>query len=153
MPTRPSSSHRFTIEQANKMLPLVRAITTDLVQLWKIVAEKRERLSVILARRDLGTSDPYSDELAGVERGLQDEMRRVQDYLRELRQLGVEPGAPEGYVDFPSTLDGQPVYLSWRLGEPEILYWRRIDGDVEERRPLTQNAATGGFERQVEWEP
>ena len=41
--------------------------------------------------------------------------------------MGVEPKGGEGLVDFPSELDGRPVYLCWKLGEPEIQFWHEVD--------------------------
>ena len=41
----------FTLEQATALLPLVRAITTDLVQLSREVIERRERLALLTAGR------------------------------------------------------------------------------------------------------
>ncbi len=40
----------FTVEQANAVLPLVRAITSDLVQLSREVMERRERLALLERR-------------------------------------------------------------------------------------------------------
>src|SRR5687767_13075232 len=93
----------FTIEQANAMLPLVRAITSDLTALAREVVDRRHRLEVILARRDLKAGDPYAEELAHVEAELNRDAIRLKGYLDELKELGVEPkGAVEGLVDFPS---------------------------------------------------
>jgi len=61
------------------------------------------------------------------------------------RHLGVEPkNGPEGLVDFPAVLDGRPVYLCWKLGEPEVLHWHDLDAGFRGRQPLTAGSAAGG---------
>src|SRR6478736_1100253 len=118
------SERLFTIDQANAMLPLVRAITTDLAKVAKGVVERRRRLALLTSGRDLKPGDPYSDELAQMESELERDAVRLQEYVEELRELGVEPkGAVEGLVDFPCKMDGRVVLLCWKLGEPEVLYW------------------------------
>src|SRR6187549_2878802 len=126
----------FTIEQANAMLPLVRAITGDLASLAKDVVERRHRLALLTSGRDLKPGDPYSDELAQMEAELERDAIRLQGYVDELRELGVEPkGAVEGLVDFPCLLDGRIVLLCWKLGEPELLYWHDLDSGFAGRQP------------------
>src|SRR3954468_13532089 len=128
----------FSIEQANATLPLVRAITSDLATLAKDVVERRHRLALLTSGRDLKPGDPYSDELAQMEADLERDATRLQEYVDELRQLGVEPkGAVEGLVDFPCRLDGKVVLLCWKLGEPEVLYWHDLDAGFSGRQPLT----------------
>jgi hypothetical protein len=130
----------FSVEEANRMLPLVRAIVSDLVRLTSEVTERRHRLNHLLAGRDRESDDVYSEELAEVERGLHRDTQRLRGYLEELRQLGVEPKGDDGLVDFPSELDGRPVYLCWKLGEPEILYWHEIDAGFAGRQTLTADS-------------
>jgi hypothetical protein len=136
----------FTIDQANAMLPLVRAICSDLATLARDVMERRHRLALLTAGRDLKTGDPYSDELAQMESELERDAVRLQEYVNELKELGVEPkGAVEGLVDFPCELDGRVVYLCWKLGEPEVLYWHDLDSGFSGRQPLTAGSLAGGY--------
>jgi hypothetical protein len=102
----------FTIEQANAMLPLVRAITSDLAQLARDVVDRRHRLNVLTSGRDPKPGDPYSDELAQTEADLERDSARLREYVEELRELGVEPkGAIDGLVDFPAKMDERIVFL------------------------------------------
>jgi hypothetical protein len=134
----------FTIEQANAMLPLVRAITTDLTALARDVMERRHRLATLTSGRQLKTGDPYSDELAQMDTEIDRDVQRLQEYVGELQQLGVEPkGAIEGLVDFPCRLDGRLVLLCWKLGEPEVLYWHDLEAGFAGRQPLVALAAAG----------
>ena len=127
----------FTVEQANAALPLVRAIVQDLVNLSRDVIERRQRVSALLARRDRNASDIYGQELAQTEAELDLDAQRLQEYVEELRQLGVEPkSGPDGLVDFPAMMDGRPVLLCWKLGEPEVLHWHDLDAGFLGRQPL-----------------
>jgi hypothetical protein len=134
----------FTIEQANAMLPLVRAITADLTTLAREVVDRRHRLEVILAGRDLKPGDPYAEELAHVEAELNRDSIRLKGYVDELRELGVEPkGAVEGLVDFPALMDGRLVFLCWKLGESEITHWHELESGYAGRQSLVAGVAGG----------
>ncbi|NQT12475.1 MAG: DUF2203 family protein, partial [Planctomycetes bacterium] len=47
----------------------------------------------------------------------------------------------QGLVDFPALVDGQPAYLCWRLGEPEVGYWHRRDVSFHRRQSLAAAGA------------
>jgi len=134
----------FTVEQANAALPLVRAITADLARLSSEVVDRRERLSALLAGRERSDRDLYGQELAQVEEDLKRDVERLQEYAEELRELGVDPkNFPEGLVDFPAVMEGRPVYLCWKLGEPEVLHWHDVDAGFSGRQPLTAGSTAG----------
>jgi hypothetical protein len=139
----------FTPEQANAALPLVRAIVKDLAQLSREVIERRERLASVQNGRDRKNRDLYADEVAQIEQELEKDTERLQEYVEELRQLGVEPkNGPEGLVDFPAMLDGRPVYLCWKLGEPEVLHWHDLEAGFRGRQPLAAGSLASGDEDQ-----
>jgi hypothetical protein len=117
---RPIPRRYFTVEQANAMLPLVRAIVRDLHEL---------------------SPDIYSEEVTQVEQEIEKDSRRLREYVEELLKLGVEPkNGPEGLVDFPALVDGKEVYLCWKLGEPEVLFWHDIEAGFAGRQSLTADA-------------
>ena len=45
----------------------------------------------------------------------------------------------EGLVDFPSLVDGQEVYLCWKLGEERIAYWHGLEEGFAGRKPLDES--------------
>jgi len=135
----------FTLEQANAALPLVRAIATDLAHLSREVIERRERLAHLRGGRELKSYGPYSEEMAHVEAELERDSQRLQEYVEELRELGVEPkNGPEGLVDFPCEMDGRLVWLCWKLGEPEVLYWHELEAGFSGRQPLVAGSVADG---------
>ncbi len=134
----------FTVEQANAVLPLVRAITTDLVELSREVIERRQRLALLTAGRPNSHRDAYSEELSQIEEELDKDQIRLQGFVKELHELGVEPKSAEGLVDFPSHMDGRLVYLCWKLGESEVLHWHDLDAGFSGRQPLTAGSVAAG---------
>ena len=130
-------SKLFTVEQANAVLPLVRAITADLVQLSREVLERRERLALLTSGRPNTAKDPYSEELAQIEEELEKDTEQLEAYVEELRELGVEPKSGlDGLVDFPSQMDGRIVLLCWKLGEPEVTHWHELHAGFAGRQSL-----------------
>lgn len=147
----------FTVEQANATLPLVRAIATDWADLARDVVERSERLNAIVATREgLGGRrelKAYEEEVALVMEELDRDICRLQEYVKELRALGAEPkDATAGLVDFPAMMDGRPVYLCWKVGEPEVLYWHEIDAGFPGRQPLYADLGVAGAESEAEVE-
>lgn len=135
----------FTLEQANATLPLVRAIVRDLVQLSEEVAERRERLAHLTSGRSASQQDVYSEELTQIQDELEKDAQRLGDFVAELVELGVEPKDPLlGLVDFPSLMDGRVVYLCWKHGEPEVLFWHELEAGLRGRQPLTAGSAADG---------
>ena len=127
----------YTVEEANKTLPLVRAIVTDIVRQYELVIELKQRLAAVLSERRRPSSDPYSEELAQSQAELETEEQKLRSFIDELSELGVEfKGGPDGLCDFLSLMDGHEVYLCWRLGEPEILHWHELNAGFAGRKPI-----------------
>ena len=136
----------FTVEQANAVLPLVRAITTDLVNLSREVIDRRQRLALLTSGRQQQTHrDLYAEELEQIEEELEKDGERLQVFVDELRQLGVEPkSGADGLIDFPSLMDGRVVYLCWKYGEQEVLHWHELESGFSGRQPLIAGSVATG---------
>jgi len=144
MPARGLKRRSFTPEEANAALPLVRAIVRDLVDLAREVVQRRQRVQPLLHRRKHDSNSPYGEELAQIEEALEQDTRRLQGYVEELRELGVQPrSVTEGLVDFPATIEGREVCLCWKLDEPEVFYWHDPDAGFQERQPLPATGRMG----------
>jgi hypothetical protein len=130
----------FTIEEANKALPLVKLIISDIVRQHRVVEDLHERLSMVSRDRRRPSNDLYSEELAQSQAELDAEEVKLRTYVEELRRLGVEFKGPDGLCDFYSIMDGREVFLCWRLGEPEVTYWHELDAGFAGRQPLPAHA-------------
>ncbi len=40
-------------------------------------------------------------------------------------------------------MDGRPVYLCWKLGEPEVMHWHDLEAGFRGRSPLAATTAAG----------
>ena len=138
----------FTIEEANNALPLVRAIVADIVAKYAAVSERKSRLDQIResrSARERGSPDLYGEELAQVEEELDKEIARLQEFIDELENLGVElKDIRRGLVDFRGKMDGREVYLCWLLGEEEVGHWHELDAGFAGRHSLLAGSASDG---------
>ncbi|REJ82625.1 MAG: DUF2203 family protein [Planctomycetota bacterium] len=131
MTTLPPATRQFTLDEANRTLPLVRRIVRDIVVLFADVQQRFERLSDIEGDPDsisIGGNSLSGDELREMQADLDADQDRLRDFFHELAEIGAELKDPiTGLVDFPTVVDGVDAYLCWKLGEDEIGFWHRQD--------------------------
>jgi hypothetical protein len=131
----------FSVAEANKALPLVRAIVEDIVRQSRLVDGLQQRVERVLRERRRPSDDLYSEELAHTQSELETEEEKLLSYIAELKNLGVELKSDEtGLCDFRSIRDGREVYLCWRLGEPELMFWHELDAGFNGRRRLESSS-------------
>jgi hypothetical protein len=136
----------FTVAEANAMLPLVRAIVDDIVQLKNEIEERKERVDQIrgLPGRRRDEDNPYDEELQQIQEDIDKEDARLEEFCDELRRLGVELKDPRiGLIDFLAQIDGREVYLCWKLGEGEIAYWHELEAGFAGRHSLLEGSVPG----------
>lgn len=147
-PTQAGSTlpKHFTVDQANRTLPLVRAIVSDICTQQGIVNDLTQRFRQLKAGskpQGKQTDAEYTDEIKQFRHELEVEKAKLEGYRHELTRLGVKPREPVGHCDFPTTIDGHPAELCWMLGEPEVLYWHELDEIFHARKPLVAEAGAG----------
>jgi hypothetical protein len=125
---------RFTVEQANRTLPLVSRIVEDIVNGYARWQDEVCEFEVATALSRADQPDPHAENL---QRAAQETAREIDGYVAELQALGVQfKGFDLGLVDFPGEIEGRPVFLCWRLGEPAVQYWHEVDAGYAGRQPL-----------------
>ena len=80
------------------MLPLVQRIVADITRLFAEIHDRRERVNQIRAASggQRNEESVYSEELRQVEQEIEKEATRLDGFLAELRELGVELDEPGG---------------------------------------------------------
>jgi hypothetical protein len=125
----------FSLEEAERTLPLVRRIVQDLTReypAWRAAVSRFELLTGG-ARADWGETG----ELLAAREAVGRHADRINRYLQELEAVGcVFKGFDAGLVDFYSLREDRPIFLCWKLGEDRITHWHEIEAGFSGRQPI-----------------
>ena len=106
----------FTLDQANRALPLVRRVADDIAQQQRVVTA----LELAAGQEKGGPSKELRHRY-------HEAVERLRELADELTEIGCElKDAAQGLVDFQAEHAGRVVYLCWRLGEDRIEYWHEL---------------------------
>ena len=126
-----TSAKVFSPAEANRSLVLVSRVVQELVNKYRRLIELRD------ARYELSALAGNTDALERVDREaglLRHELIKLDE---ELKRVGcVLKDWVEGLVDFPARYQGRPVWLCWRLGEPQVAYWHELQAGFAGRQPV-----------------
>jgi hypothetical protein len=128
----------FTLHEAQELLPVI----APHLEQAREQKRKVDQLDEVLSRASaeimiLGGSIPPRKKLAQT-RLERDELAAE---LKESVSKVIETGClikdlEVGLVDFPAMLQGEEVYLCWKLGEERIEYWHRVHEGFAGRKLL-----------------
>lgn len=85
-----------------------------------------------------GTSPPLADLLR--KKTAHDEAaERLVAIVNRIQETGVlVKDLDIGLVDFPCLMEGEEIYLCWKLGEDRIAFWHGTDEGFTGRKPLDE---------------
>lgn len=125
----------FSLEEAERTLPLVRRILIDLqaeYDTWRQAMGDYELLAAG-SRADTGETPALTTARDAVTVAAD----RVNGLLLELEEIGcVFKGIDEGLVDFYALREDRLVFLCWRLGEERISNWHEVDSGFAGRQEI-----------------
>jgi hypothetical protein len=128
---RPRVAHRprrrFTVDEANRSLPLVSRIVRDIVATHRHAADTQAKLE----------SAPNIKVAMELQAELESSVDRLQEYVDELARIGVELKDYEmGLIDFPGRCQSRDVLLCWHLGEEKVGHWHEVQAGYDGRQPI-----------------
>ena len=131
----------FSVEEADRTLPLVRRIVGDLVKDYKTW-----RTAVARYEWHAGLSESASDDLEAMRMEIERLAGEIEVYTAELDSIGCQcKDFENGLIDFYGRHEGREVLLCWKLGEPSVGHWHELDGGFAGRQPIgTLIASQGG---------
>lgn len=120
----------FTLEEANRALPLVQRIVRDIVAAHEVATALHGRLEHV----------PSSSlERAQIEDGLERAVGTLNRLLDELKEIGCDlKDYRTGLIDFIGLHDDREICLCWKLGEPSIDYWHELHDGFAGRRSVSE---------------
>lgn len=127
----PGPTPSYTIDEANALLPEVRAV------LLQLAVEQRKLEAAVTAGLPETNGNPDDPTRArrheAAVSAIADGMRAL---LAHLDELGVQLRDLEaGLVDFPGQRDGETVWLCWRLADPRVAFWHTTSEGFASRKP------------------
>jgi hypothetical protein len=117
----------YTVNEANRALPLVRRIVRDIVTAHRQAAATQAKLE----------SAGNVRQAMAIQGDLEAAVDRLQGYVDELAELGCELKDYDlGLIDFPARHSGRAVWLCWRLGEEKVDQWHELHAGYSGRQPV-----------------
>jgi len=127
----------FTLDQANKTLPLVRKIVSDITTLHPKWRDLVNRYELVAAQSDPKWGE--SPEQVSLRTEIEKVARQISEYMLELEEIGcVFKGFEEGLVDFYGQLDGRDMFWCWKQGEERISHWHELEAGFAGRQPIPE---------------
>jgi hypothetical protein len=128
----------YDVEEANRVLPEVRRLVGQIVELSTLLPDLQDQLRIDeyrMNREEAGQDEAGRYEQAvGRLRGAEDDLVGA---LRRLEEMGITLKDPQvGLVDFYAYRGGELVELCWKLGEGKVGHWHRIGEGFPGRKTL-----------------
>ena len=118
---------RFTLQEANRALPLVRRVTADIVRSHEEITHYQKQLE----NASLDKHDQIQEQIQKL-------LVQLQDYVDELTDIGCElKDFRLGLVDFIGHHADRDIYLCWKHGEETIEYWHELNTGFSGRQPIS----------------
>jgi hypothetical protein len=128
----------FTLSEAQTVLPVVEALLRRAQAGATRAGELEQQMQLLSHQIFLSGGMNVDVTVAARRRAERDKaVQEAKDTLGEIDSIGVQvKDLEQGLLDFPSLMDGKPILLCWKLGEPAIAYWHNEEEGFAGRKPL-----------------
>ena len=117
------------IKSANKMMPLLKSITKNIIKLWHVIIEQRNKLD---------KAKKNNVNIEDVKTILNKSIDEVNEYIKEIEKLGcfVEE-FKRGIVNIPSLYCGRKIFLAViPTQEEKIKFWHELDETYSDKQTI-----------------
>jgi hypothetical protein len=124
----------FRIEEANAVVPRLALL---LERLQRGALRLQEEMHALARETGVELDALATDDLLRVRPAARVLVEELDAVVGEIEQSGAHlKDVQLGLVDFPAMKDGEPIYLCWQFGEPEVAFWHRREDGFAGRQPL-----------------
>jgi hypothetical protein len=135
----------FTVDEANSLIPVLEEVFRTIEFRKSKIQEQGQKLEVLGLLWGDQLSDPSSPDYEQYmihKRAIANDVSEIEGLIQEeIVRRGIRfpvGGIENGLIDFPTTYQGRWVYLCWRSGEPELLYWHETDEGFRGRQEISE---------------
>jgi hypothetical protein len=135
----------FNRDEAQELLPIIGPCLEQARERKRKMDDLDQEVAQAVSRIMMvgGSIPPYS-ELAKKRAEGEHLKATMLEAVNKIQETGcVVKDLDTGLIDFPSLLDGQEVYLCWKVGEDRIEYWHGLHEGFAGRKPLDNHPSTG----------
>jgi hypothetical protein len=128
----------FTLRQGEKLLPQVESAIREAIA-RKSDYDEADAERQAFSRRLMETGGMQVDRSQWIERKNRRESaaQDVNSFIERIQEFGcIVKDLDIGLIDFPTLLNGQEVYLCWKLGESGIQFWHGVDEGFRGRKAI-----------------
>jgi hypothetical protein len=122
----------FTAREIDALIPQLNQYFEHI----QICASRAEELAAQALRADEIQSQLLRSQVEFLMQAVQEDVQKVQELG------GITKDIEAGLVDFLGDLEGQDVWLCWKMGETAVRYWHPLDAGFGQRRLLTPSSRT-----------
>ena len=127
----PDVKRYFSLEQANVVMRAIRPLLAEILHIRQEILDRQPEFWPVIAKALGNGGNRAASEVA-------DQFQRLDGLVHEINATGaILKDVNTGLVDFLAKRGDQEVYLCWRYGEDEILYWHSIDGGFAGRQLIS----------------
>jgi hypothetical protein len=137
-PNESNESKLFSLSEAERLRAQIEPVLIETIESRRKLAELDEELGALRERimRSGGLLVSYEktakrrlerNRLAGI----------IEAAIEQIHSTGcIVKDIEVGLLDFPARMNGEDVYLCWRLGEDRIRFYHRQDEGFSGRKPI-----------------
>lgn len=123
-------ARHFTVEEANALLPRVRAIVESILAARQRVIDVQPEVWPVLEQAVGNGGSLKAGKLV-------EDFKTIENGVKAIQDLGIfVKDVNTGLVDFPALRGGREVFLCWRYNEPAVAFWHELHTGFDGRQPL-----------------
>jgi len=134
-------SRLFTLHEAEALLPDLERWLRSAIASRKSASALEEQLNALLLRINiLGGIQVDVGRVVDWKTDKDQHVERLKKALEEIEESGVVlKDLDIGLIDFPTLLEGEEVYLCWKLGETGIGFWHHTTEGYAGRKQIDRD--------------
>lgn len=130
----------FTVEEANALLPRVKALVEQLQGLQHSIAQTNQQLDECMRKVATGNGYPIQSLKQQIDSLTQHQLQLIEGFQSAFTQLeelgGLLKDLSIGLIDFYGLREGKLIFLCWKLGEDRLCFWHTLEDGYAGRQPL-----------------